>query len=200
MDKKYFKQQLLSTLYTSCFQRTECPVGTHSCKQLVFGEGNPDAHLMLIGEAPGKDEDEEGKPFVGRSGKLLTTCLERAGCDRKTIFITNLVKCRPPHNRTPLPNEVVLFKPLLIQEINIVRPKVICTLGASALQGLLEQQCSITKLRGKQLTYQGIPLIPTYHPAYVLRNQAAEHDLQADITYAFTLSKTQKSHNLSGTL
>jgi uracil-DNA glycosylase len=182
MDKKIFKQKLLDELYKPYRECPSCLVKSLGCTKVVCGEGDPDALVMFIGEAPGKEEDEQGRPFVGRSGKLLTVCLQRAHLKREDVFITNLVKCRPPNNRVPLPQEVEAFKPLLLQEIKIVRPKIICTLGASALQGLLDKTVSITKIRGTHLDYQGIPLIPTYHPAYVLRNPDAEKDLQHDIS------------------
>jgi uracil-DNA glycosylase family 4 len=185
MNRKLFKQQLLLEAYAPYKNSSGCLVGTHGCTQLVFGEGNPDAHLLLIGEAPGKDEDQQGRPFVGRSGKLLTRCLEKAGIARSDVFITNLVKCRPPDNRTPLPDEVQTFKPLLLQEIKIIRPQIIATLGSSALQGLIERPVSITKIHGRPIEYysmnEKIPLIPLYHPAYILRNQSAEIDFQQDI-------------------
>lgn len=181
MDKKEFKQKLLNELYAPYRHCPNCLVDTLACTQLVTGEGNADAEVMFIGEAPGKDEDEQGRPFVGRSGKLLTELLKNAHLDRKDVFITNLVKCRPPENRTPTPSEVKAYKPLLLDEIKIVRPKIICTLGSSALQGLLERPISITQVRGKPLDYHGILLIPTYHPAYVLRNRPAEKDFQHDL-------------------
>jgi uracil-DNA glycosylase len=188
MDARTFKKNLLIELYKPYAHLKGCPVCTYSCTQLVFGEGNPNAKIMLIGEAPGREEDKQGRPFVGRAGQLLNRCLDAAGVKREEVFITNIVKCRPPNNRKPLPAEVAYFKPLLLQEIKIVRPKVICTLGASALEALINEPFSITKIRGKILSFEGITLIPTIHPAYVLRNMSAESDLKHDLAQAVKIA------------
>lgn len=167
----------------------QCPLGGLGRTNVVFGDGNPDAHLMLVGEGPGREEDEQGKPFVGRSGKLLNRIFEIIGIARRDLFITNIVKCRPPNNRKPLPNESRTCKNLLlINQIKIIRPKVICTLGSAALEGLLEQEVKITKIRGKQQIFEGILLIPTYHPAYVLRNPKELEFLTDDIKLAHQLA------------
>ena len=181
MDAYTFKKNLLAELYKPYTNLANCPVNTTGCTQLVFGEGTPNAKIMFIGEAPGKDEDELGRPFVGRSGKLLTSCLEALGIPRADVFITNVVKCRPPDNRKPLPSEVAFYKPILLHEIKIIRPRVICTLGASALEALTAQPFSMTKIRGRSLLFDTITLIPTLHPAYVLRNPAAEKDFKHDL-------------------
>ena len=164
---------------------------------MVFGEGNPNAAIMLIGEAPGRDEDAAGKPFVGRSGKLLTECIEKAGLKREDVFITNIVKCRPPENRKPVPGEIAYYKPTLLKEIKIVRPIVICTLGSSALESLLNHPFSITKIRGRPIEtteteFAGIIIIPTIHPAYVLRNFAAKPDLQHDLVEVARVAQLKK--------
>lgn len=182
-DIKNYKQKILDQLHKK-FNFDKCPVGTNSCTQTVWGTGNPNAKLMFIGEAPGRDEDEQGKPFVGRSGKLLTKCLSLAGISRDNVFITNIVKCRPPGNRKPLPPEVAFYKPILMHEIKIVRPRVICTLGSSALESLIERPFLMTKIRGAVLSFDNIELIPTFHPAYVLRNPPAEKEFLEDIKKA----------------
>ena len=143
---------------------------------------------MFIGEGPGHDEDIQGKPFIGRSGQLLTRILEGIGIKREDIFITNIVKCRPPNNRNPTPAERTRCKELLLnQQIKIIRPQVICTLGAQAIQGLIEKDVKISKLRGTKLEFNGIILIPTYHPAYILRNPKEIKYIMQDIQFALTL-------------
>ena len=137
---------------------------------LVFGTGNPDTKLMFIGEAPGRDEDLQGKPFVGRAGQLLTKIIESIGIDREEVYIANILKCRPPGNRPPEPGEINNCEQFLKQQIEIIRPEIICPLGRIASQALLKTQTQISKLRGNSFTYENIKLIPTYHPAYLLRN------------------------------
>jgi len=168
----------------------QCPLGGMGRTNVVFGEGNPDANLMFIGEGPGRDEDLQGRPFVGRSGRLLTKIMEAVGIKREEVFITNIVKCRPPGNRKPLANESNACKNLLLlNQIKIIRPKVICTLGAASLEGLLEKPVKITKIRGSELNFESTKLIPTLHPAYVLRNPKALKDLASDIEKALELAK-----------
>ena len=147
----------------------------------VFGEGSEKARLMFVGEAPGKDEDEQARPFVGRAGKLLTKIIESIGLEREDVFIANILKCRPPENRNPMPTEIVSCTPYLIKQIELINPKVICTLGKFASQTLLETETPISKLRGKFYYYQGIKLMPTYHPAYLLRNSTGKKDVWEDM-------------------
>lgn len=188
MNPKQFKQHLLDQLYAPYCNCHECPLGSLGRTHVVFGEGNPDAKLVIIGEGPGQDEDRLARPFVGRSGKLLDHLLEAAGLDRSTAFITNIVKCRPPNNRTPLPNESAICKKiLLLPQLKIIRPTIICTLGSAALSGLLMQDVKITKMRGNTLLWEGITLLPTYHPAYILRNPKELPTLAADIQKASDL-------------
>ena len=171
MDPKTYKQQLLDQLYEPYKKCIACPLGTLGRTNVVFGEGNPDADLMFIGEGPGREEDAQGRPFVGRSGQLLNRTLSSLSIQRQEVFITNIVKCRPPGNRKPLPIESQTCKNLiLINQIKIIRPTVICTLGSAAIQGLLEQEVKITKIRGTEMQTGSIIIIPTLHPAYVLRN------------------------------
>ena len=139
--------------------------------QVVFSRGNPEARLMFVGEAPGADEDRQGLPFVGKAGQLLDRILEAAGIDPNEVYITNVVKCRPPNNRTPLPDEVKICTQLwLLPEIEIVRPQIIVPLGSVATQFFLGQKVSITKVRGQWFEWNGIKVFPMFHPAYLLRN------------------------------
>lgn len=190
MDVRTYKQQLLQELYEPYKKCMMCPLATQGRTQVVFGEGDPDAKLMFVGEGPGADEDAQGRPFVGRSGKLLTKMLEKIGISRESVFITNIVKCRPPNNRKPLPIESKTCKSILLsKQIKIIRPKVICTLGASALEGLLEKPVFITKMRGTEIPFESsIIIIPAYHPAYVLRNPTAFTDFYTDIQMALKKS------------
>ena len=148
---------------------------------VVFGVGNPRAELMFIGEAPGADEDAQGEPFVGRAGQLLTKIIEAMGCRREDVYISNVLKCRPPQNRTPLPDEVTNCLPYLLSQIELIQPKVIVALGATALRALLDVQLGITKMRGNWYTFRDIPIMPTFHPAYLLRNPAAKREVWTDM-------------------
>lgn len=139
-------------------------------RTVVFGSGSPDADVMFIGEAPGREEDRQGLPFVGAAGELLTRMIESTGLRREEVYIANVIKCRPPGNRDPEPDEVASCEPYLVRQIEIVKPLVICTLGRFAAQALLKTTESMGKLRGQVLAYEGIKLIPTYHPAALLRN------------------------------
>ena len=143
---------------------------------IVFGDGNPGANLMFIGEGPGEQEDRQGLPFVGRAGDLLTQMIEKGiGLSRSDVYICNIVKCRPPQNRNPLPPEVGACRPFLDGQIEAVAPRVIVTLGKPAASLLLDREVAITRLRGTWQEYRGIPLMPTLHPAYVLRQYTAEN-------------------------
>ncbi len=149
---------------------TLCPELAKSRKSVVFGSGNPHAKLMFVGEAPGFDEDEQGLPFVGKAGQLLTKIIESIGLKREEVYIANVLKCRPPGNRNPLPGEVANCQPYLKKQIAIIQPKIICALGKFAAQTLLRTETSITKLRGNWSEYEGVKVMPTFHPAYLLRN------------------------------
>ena len=156
----------------------KCPHLASSRKNVVFGVGSIDAQLMFVGEAPGADEDEQGEPFVGKAGQLLTKIIQATGLSRADVYIANILKCRPDTpgqsagNRKPTPEEMQTCIPYLHEQIDLIRPKVIVALGATAVEGLLGKTIGITKLRGNWQTYRGTPLMPTYHPAYLLRNQA----------------------------
>jgi DNA polymerase len=156
----------------------KCPNLVSSRKNVVFGVGSIDAQLMFVGEAPGADEDTQGEPFVGAAGQLLTKIIQATGLSRADIYIANILKCRPDTpgkasgNRKPTPEEMSTCIPYLHEQIDLIRPKVIVALGATAVEGLLGKTIGITKLRGNWQTYRDTPLMPTYHPAYLLRNQA----------------------------
>ena len=136
----------------------------------VFGAGNPGAKLMFVGEAPGRDEDLRGAPFVGRAGQLLTKIIESIGLRRKDVYIANVLKCRPPNNRNPFPAEILACENYLLKQIELIKPRVICALGKFAAQSLLATNEPISRLRGRFHDYRGTKLVPTYHPAYLLRN------------------------------
>ncbi len=149
---------------------------------LVFGVGNPSAELMFVGEGPGAEEDARGEPFVGRAGQLLTDIIERGmGMSRAEVYICNVVKCRPPENRNPEPDEVVACEPFLFRQIDLVRPQVIVGLGTFAVQSLLKVKTPISRLRGTWQQVRGIRMMPTFHPAYLLRNPAEKRTVWADI-------------------
>jgi uracil-DNA glycosylase family 4 len=148
---------------------------------VVFGVGNTAAEVMFIGEAPGADEDAQGEPFVGRAGQLLTKIIEAMGYTRDDVYITNIIKCRPPQNRTPLPDEAANCLPYVLRQIELIQPRVIVALGATALRALLDVQLGITKMRGHWYTFRDIPIMPTFHPAYLLRNPAAKREVWDDM-------------------
>ena len=159
----------LESLNESICTCLKCPLG-HTRTRFVFGTGNPAATLMVIGEAPGADEDAQGEPFVGRAGQLLNKILEAIGFKRGDVYICNILKCRPPGNRKPLAEEVELCIPYLRKQIALVKPKVILALGLTAAENLLSTTESLSRLRGRVLQYEGTPLMVTYHPAALLRN------------------------------
>ena len=160
---------------------TRCKLHTLGRTQVVFGVGNPQADLMFVGEAPGADEDEQGEPFVGRAGQLLTKIIEAIDLKRDDVYIANVIKCRPPGNRNPEPDEVEQCQPFLFRQIDAIKPKVIVALGKFAAQSLLQTTDPITRLRGREFTVRGATLIPTFHPAYLLRNPSAKRDVWEDM-------------------
>lgn len=157
-----------------------CPLAK-TRKNVVFGDGNPHAKIVFVGEAPGADEDVQGLPFVGRAGQLLTNIITAMGLDRKDVYICNILKCRPPGNRNPLPEEIRLCEPFLKKQLCLISPQIICALGSFAAKTLLKTETPITVLRGRFHTYEGIPLMPTYHPAYLLRNPPAKKQVWEDM-------------------
>jgi uracil-DNA glycosylase family 4 len=158
-----------------------CKLHTLGRKQVVFGVGNPDADLMFVGEAPGGDEDIQGEPFVGRAGQLLTRIIEAIGMQRSDVYIANVIKCRPPGNRNPEPDEVERCEPFLFRQIDLVKPKVIVALGKFAAQSLLKTSDPITRLRGREYRFRSATLIPTFHPAYLLRNPSSKREVWEDM-------------------
>lgn len=149
--------------------------------RLVYGIGNPDARLVLVGEAPGREEDLRGEPFVGEAGRLLDRILAAMGLKRGDVYICNVLKCRPPKNRDPLPEEVATCEPFLIRQIAAIRPQVIVGLGRFAVHSLLKTRVPISQLRGEWRDYHGIPMMPTYHPAYLLRNPESKREVWEDM-------------------
>jgi len=147
---------------------------------VVFGVGNPQARLMFVGEGPGSEEDRRGEPFVGAAGKRLDQWIARIGLRREDVYIANIVKCRPPGNRPPLPDEAKVCLPYLLRQIRAIRPEIVCTLGATALKFLLGVEEKITRERGKWRERDGVPVLPTYHPAFILRNAARETEVFED--------------------
>lgn len=176
------KQQQLERLYEPYKKCLACPLGRLGRTQVVFGSGNPEARLVIIGEGPGKDEDERGTPFVGRSGKLLTKILSSVGINRDDVFITNVVKCRPPGNRAPVSAEITTCTELLLhKELAIVQPTIICTLGATALNAFFNKKMPLSEVRGTFLSTPYGIVLPTYHPAYILRSPKALPLMQEDL-------------------
>jgi DNA polymerase len=170
MNTEFLKKQLLLDALYASYKNASTLLVQGGSNRIIFGEGNLNAKLMLIGEAPGAQEDEELRPFVGRSGKLLNKVLEQSNLKREDVFITNIVKVRPPENRKPLPYELIQGKELLLKQIEIIKPTVICALGSSALAGLLGKTASITSLRGTFICAFDTLIMPTFHPAYILRD------------------------------
>lgn len=150
-------------------------------KQIVFGVGNPRAELMFVGEAPGRDEDEQGEPFVGRAGQLLTKIIEAINLKREDVYIANVIKCRPPENRNPEPDEVATCEPFLFRQIDAIKPKVIVALGTFAAHALLKTDTPISRLRGRPSSYRGAQLICTFHPAFLLRSPERKRDTWEDM-------------------
>jgi uracil-DNA glycosylase len=166
----------------------------HRCKlaggrqNIVFGQGNPQAELMFVGEAPGSDEDEQGLAFVGRAGQLLTDIIEKGmKMRREDVFIANVLKCRPPGNRNPEPDEILSCQPFLEKQIEVIRPKVLVGLGKFAGQWLLKTAEPISKIRGRVGDYKGMKVMPTYHPAYLLRNPSAKKDVWEDMKIVLSI-------------
>jgi DNA polymerase len=150
-------------------------------KNIVFGSGNPGARLMLVGEAPGAEEDEQGMPFVGKAGQLLTKIIEAIDLKRSDVYIANILKCRPPSNRNPEEDEIKTCIPFLEKQIKIIAPKIVCTLGNIATRAMLDTDMGITKLRGRFHERSGLKVMPTYHPSYLLRDQSKKRETWEDM-------------------
>jgi DNA polymerase len=160
----------LQELEARCLTCRTCGLRS-GCRQVVFGEGDPEAAVMFIGEAPGAEEDRQGRPFVGPAGRLLDRLLAFAGFARGEVYITNIVKCRPPGNRLPTPQEAAACRPYLLEQIKLIRPKIIVCLGALATQALVDPEARITRVRGQWFEKEGMKILPTFHPAAVLRDR-----------------------------
>lgn len=171
---------MLLSLKDEVLKCKACPL--HKTRRnVVFGDGDPESKLVFVGEAPGYDEDLQGLPFVGQAGKLLTKMIEAMGLSRHSVYICNVLKCRPPENRQPQPEEVAACKEYLLRQIEIISPKVICCLGRHAACALLETEDPISKIRGKEIDYNGIIVVPTFHPAYLLRNSGGKREAWEDL-------------------
>jgi uracil-DNA glycosylase len=160
---------------------TRCKLHVLGRSQVVFGVGHPRARLMFVGEAPGEDEDRQGEPFVGRAGQLLTKIIEAIGLTRDQVYIANVIKCRPPGNRNPEPDEVATCEPFLFRQVDAIKPRVVVALGKFAAQSLLRSVEPISRIRGREFDFRGATLIPTYHPAYLLRNPSAKREVWDDM-------------------
>lgn len=174
------KKKSLDQLHQEAIKCRRCLL-YQTRKNLVFGQGNPKAQLVFVGEAPGREEDIQGLAFVGKAGELLTKIIQAMGFKRQDVYICNVLKCRPPENRNPLPTEIFACQDYLRQQLEIINPKVICCLGKFACFVLLNQDLPITKLRGSFLDYCGIKVMPTFHPAYLLRNPSAKRLVWQDM-------------------
>ena len=173
-------KETISSISEEVSTCTKCGL-SKTRKNAVPGQGNPSPDIMFIGEAPGADEDAQGLAFVGRAGKLLTKMIIAMGLTRDEVFIGNMLKCRPPDNRVPLPDEMTMCMPYLLRQIKVLKPKVIVALGGTAVKGLLKTEEGITKIRGNWTEYEGVPFMPTLHPAYLLRNPKAKRDAWDDL-------------------
>jgi DNA polymerase len=169
---------------------TRCKLSRHRT-QIVFGVGNPKARLVFVGEAPGADEDAQGEPFVGRAGQLLTKIIQAMGMQREDVYICNIIKCRPPNNRTPESEEILACSPFLLKQLQAIGPQFVCALGGPAAQTLLQTKEPISRLRGKFYDFHGIPLLPTFHPAFLLRNPYEKKTVWEDMK--LLLREMQKS-------
>jgi uracil-DNA glycosylase len=173
--------ETLEDIWKDIGECMRCPLCCQGRTHVVNSEGNPQARLMFVGEAPGADEDASGRPFVGRAGQLLNKIIEAIGMKREDVFIGNVNRCRPPQNRTPTPAEAATCKPFLLREIAVVRPEVIVVLGNTAMKNLLGTKEGITKLRGNFQDYRGIKVMPTFHPAYLLRDPSKKREAWEDM-------------------
>ena len=174
-------QEALAAIREDLGDCVRCKLHGLGRRQIVFGVGNPNADLMFVGEAPGADEDIQGEPFVGRAGQLLTKIIEAIGLRREDVYIANVLKCRPPNNRNPESDEVQQCEPFLLRQIDSVKPKVIVALGKFGAQCLLKTNDPITRLRGREYKFRDAILIPTYHPAYLLRTPSAKREVWEDM-------------------
>ena len=182
-----YSSEALTAIRADLGDCTRCKLHSQGRKQIVFGVGNLNADLMFVGEAPGADEDIQGEPFVGRAGQLLTKIIESIGLRREDVYIANVIKCRPPGNRNPEPDEVEQCEPFLFRQIASIKPKVIVALGKFSAQSLLRTTDPITRLRGREFKFRDAILMPTYHPAYLLRTPSAKREVWEDMKRVRTL-------------
>lgn len=185
------RQQELTVLGEQVATCPRCPVLVENRTQPVFGAGPPGAAVMFVGEAPGQTEDRQGLPFVGNSGRKLNQLLEQVGISRDEIYITNVIKCRPPKNRKPLPAEILNCRPYLERQIELIQPGLVCALGGVAAQWLVGKSQSLSRLRGTVHDYRGIPFICTYHPSYLFRDPTAEAKTLDDLRLVVQQVKTR---------
>jgi DNA polymerase len=183
--------EVLAEVRTDLGECTRCKLHKAGRHTIVFGVGNPEADLMFVGEAPGRDEDLQGIPFVGRAGQKLTQIIEAIGLTRDQVYIANVIKCRPPDNRNPDPDEVEVCEPFLFRQIDAIGPKVIVALGTFAARSLLKTTDPISRLRGRVYDYRGAKLVPTFHPAFLLRNPACRREVWEDMKKVRDLLKTE---------
>jgi len=186
------EEPTLTTLKAEVGRCTRCEL-SRSRKSVVFGEGSERARVVFVGEAPGEEEDRQGRPFVGRAGKLLDQMIERIGLNRRDVFICNVLKCRPPNNRDPEAREVEACRDYLVAQLALIKPHLICTLGKHAYNTLMGVDARITKVRGLLTSYKGTKLLPTYHPSYLLRNQGAIKEAYEDMEKVKSLLAGSKS-------
>ncbi|QTA80285.1 Uracil DNA glycolyase superfamily protein [Desulfonema limicola] len=178
--RKKPETETLASIYADLENCRRCKLCTKRTK-IVFGAGSPNARLIFVGEGPGYDEDLSGEPFVGKAGQLLTKIIKAMNLTREQVYICNIVKCRPPGNRNPEPDEIMTCIPFLKKQIAVIKPEFICALGKIAAQALLNSTQPISKIRGSFFDYQGIKLMPTFHPAFLLRNPAKKGDVWEDM-------------------
>jgi uracil-DNA glycosylase len=191
--------EALSAIRDELGDCTRCKLHTLGRSQIVFGVGNPNADLMFVGEAPGADEDAQGVPFVGRAGQLLTKMIEAMGLRRDDVYIANVLKCRPPGNRNPEPDEIERCEPFLFRQLESVQPKVVIALGAFAARTLLKTDAPISRLRGRVHDFRGAKLIPTFHPSFLLRSPGYKREAWDDLKLALSemgreLPRSSSSH------
>lgn len=182
------KKETLEEIRIDLGDCKRCPLH-RGRKNIVFGEGSPNAELMFIGEGPGRDEDIQGRPFVGRAGQLLNRIIAAMGLKREEVYIANVVKCRPPENREPKPDEVQACTPFLARQIDTIKPRVICALGMSAARHILKKDVPISVLRGRFQEYCGMQVMVTYHPAYLLRNPSSKKQVWDDMRKIMAILK-----------
>ncbi len=180
-DEPLIGHESLEAVREDIGECTRCKLHRLGRSTIVFGVGHPSADLMFVGEAPGHDEDVQGIPFVGRAGQKLTQMIEAIGLTREAVYIANVIKCRPPGNRNPEPDEVATCEPFLFRQVDVIKPKVIVALGTFAARSLLKTDDPISRLRGRVYIYRGAKLIPTFHPAYLLRNPSCRRDVWNDL-------------------